>query len=79
MMRSAVLRPPRCVASELVTIASGMIAVSAPEARAIARSNPATFWKRLTTRSTNRGRSQNVSVLRTRSRSGSGVGTSEEG
>ena len=43
MMRSAVLLPPRWVAIVLVTIASGMIAVSAPEASAIARSNPATF------------------------------------
>ena len=50
-------------------IASGISAVSALEASAIARSKPAIFWKRLTTRSTKAGRSQNVSVRRTRSRS----------
>ena len=42
--------------------------MSALDASAIARSKPATFWKRLTTRSTNSGRNQNVSVLMTRSR-----------
>ena len=62
MMRSAVALPPSCEASALATIASGIKAVSAPEARAIERSNPASFWKRLTTRSTNSGRSQNVNV-----------------
>ena len=67
MMRSAVLLPPSCDAKALVSMASGMVAVSAPEARAIARSKPATFWKRLKTRSTNSGRSQNVSVRTTRS------------
>ena len=50
------------MATALVTIVSGIVAVSAPEASAIERSKPATFWKRLTTRSTNSGRSQNVSV-----------------
>ena len=50
-------------------MASGIRAVSALEASATARSKPATRWKRLTTRSTNAGRSQNVSVRRTRSRS----------
>src|SRR5215204_4733260 len=68
MMRSAVSLPPSSVATALVTIVSGIVAVSAPEASAIARSNPATFWKRLTTRSTNSGRSQKVSVRTTRSR-----------
>ena len=69
MMRSAVSLPPSCDDTALVTIVSGIMAVSAPEARAIERSNPATFWNRLTTRSTNSGRSQNVSVRTTRSRS----------
>src|SRR5829696_5742481 len=69
MMRSAVPLPPSTDAIELVAIASGIVAVSAPEASAIARSNPAILWKRLTTRSTNSGRSQNVSVRRTRPRS----------
>ena len=50
-------------------MASGMVAVSAPEASAIARSKPATFWNRLKTRRMNSGRSQNVSVRTTRSRS----------
>ena len=45
-----------------------IVAVSAAEASAIERSNPASFWKRLTTRSTNSGRSQNVSVRAARSR-----------
>ena len=48
---------------------SGIVAVSAPDASAIERSKPAIFWKRLTTRSTNCGRSQNVNVRVTRSRS----------
>src|SRR3954463_14164437 len=48
---------------------SGMLAVSPLEASAIARSKPAIFWKRLITRSTNAGRSQNVSVRKTRPRS----------
>ncbi len=43
MMRSAVPLPPSCEDKALVTIASGIVAVSAPEARAIERSNPATF------------------------------------
>ena len=47
---------------------SGIVAVSAPEASAIERSKPTTFWNRLTTRSTNSGRSQNVNVRTTRSR-----------
>ena len=68
MMRSAVPLPPSSVITVLATIVSGIVAVSAPEARAIARSKPATFWNRLTTRSTNSGRSQNVSVRATRSR-----------
>src|SRR4051812_42501187 len=68
MMRSAVPLPPSSEATALVTINSGIVAVSAAEASAIERSNPVTFWKRLTTRSTNSGRSQNVSVRRTRSR-----------
>src|SRR3954447_11291421 len=68
MIRSAVPLPPSLEARELVTIASGIVAVSPPEARAIARSKPATFWNRLMTRSRNSGRSQNVSVRRTRSR-----------
>src|SRR6187455_1804769 len=68
MMRSAVLLPPSFEATALATMVSGIVAVSAPEARAIARSNPATFWNRLTTRSTNSGRSQNVRVRATRSR-----------
>ena len=73
MMRSAVSFPPRLDAIELVMIASGMIAVSALDASATARSKPTTFWKRVTTRSTNRGRSQNVRVRMTRSRSTSTV------
>src|SRR4051812_45672304 len=68
MIRFAVSLPPSSEASELVTINSGIVAVSAEEARAIERSNPATFWKRFTTRSRNSGRSQNVSVRTTRSR-----------
>jgi hypothetical protein len=43
MMRSAVPLPPSCDEKALVTIASGMMAVRAPEARAIERSKPATF------------------------------------
>ena len=71
--------PPSCVAAALVTIASGIVAVSAPDASAIARSKLATFWNRLTTRSTNSGRSQNVSVRTTRSRrAGRGRPTSGE-
>src|SRR3954464_10155167 len=68
MIRFAVSLPPSSEASELVTINSGIVAVSAEEASAIERSNPATFWKRFTTRSRNSGRSQNVSVRTTRSR-----------
>ena len=43
MMRWAVSLPPRCEDTALVMIASGIVAVSALEARAIERSNPATF------------------------------------
>jgi hypothetical protein len=43
MMRSAVPLPPISEAAALVTMSSGIIAVSAPEARAIERSNPAIF------------------------------------
>ena len=43
MMRSAVSLPPSCEDTALVTIASGIVAVSAPEASAIERSKPATF------------------------------------
>src|SRR5215213_3890241 len=68
MIRSDVLLPPSSEAAALTRIISGIVAVSAAEARAIARSNPATFWNRLTARSTNSGRSQNVSVRTTRSR-----------
>src|SRR3954466_9184399 len=68
MIRFAVSLPPSSEASELVTINSGIVAVSAEDASAIERSNPATFWKRLTTRSRNSGRSQNVSFRTTRSR-----------
>src|SRR3954452_6543605 len=68
MMRSAIPLPPSFVATALATSASGIVAVSALEASAIERSKPATFWKRLRTRSTNSGRSQNVSVRMTRSR-----------
>src|SRR4051812_40924371 len=68
MMRSATPLPPSFVATALDTSASGIVAVSALEASAIERSKPATFWKRLRTRSTNSGRSQNVSVRMTRSR-----------
>src|SRR4051812_40336698 len=75
MMRSAVSLPPSSEVKELPTIVSGIMAVSAEEARAIARSKPATFWNRLTTRSTNSGRSQNVSVRRTRPRSSQGCGS----
>src|SRR4051812_41671004 len=75
MIRSAVSLPPSCEDAALVTTASGMIAVSALDARAIARSNPTIFWNRLRTRRTNSGRSQNVSVRRTRSRSGRRVRT----
>src|SRR5262245_52794184 len=69
MMRSAVSFPPSFEATALVTIVSGISAVSALEASAIARSKPAIRWKRLTTRRTKLGRSQNVSVWRTRWRS----------
>ena len=41
MIRSAVSLPPSCEATELIMIVSGIVAVSATEARAIARSNPA--------------------------------------
>src|SRR5918994_2249013 len=68
MTRSAVLLPPSSEAAALTRIVRGIVAVSAAEARAIARSNPATFWNRLTARRTNSGRSQNVSVRATRSR-----------
>ena len=47
---------------EPVKITSGMSAVRALEASAIARSKPAIFWNRLIVRSTNPGRSQNVSA-----------------
>ena len=43
MIRSAVSFPPSSEDSALVTIASGIVAVSAEEARAIARSKPAIF------------------------------------
>jgi hypothetical protein len=43
MMRSAVSLPPRFEATLLATIVSGIVAVSAPEASAMARSKPATF------------------------------------
>ena len=43
MMRSAVPLPPSADEKALATIVSGMSAVSAPEARAIERSKPATF------------------------------------
>src|SRR5918992_2098582 len=69
MIRSAVLLPPRRDATALATIASGMTAVSALADNAIERSNPTSVWNRPTTRSTNRGRSQNVSVRTTRRRS----------
>jgi hypothetical protein len=62
MMRSAVSLPPSWEDTALMAMTSGIVAVSAPEASAIARSKPAIFWKRLTTRSTNSGRSQNVNV-----------------
>src|ERR687897_2241128 len=68
MIRSAVPLPPKCETAALVRIVRGIVAVSAAEARGLARSNPATFWNRLTTRSTNSGRNQNVSVRTTRSR-----------
>src|SRR3954468_16480093 len=69
MMRSAVLLPPKCDENALVTMVSGMTAVSALDASATERSKPTTFWNRLTKRSTNSGRNQNVNVRRTRSRS----------
>lgn len=47
---------------------SGIIAVSALDARAIERSKPTILWNRLMTRSAKAGRSQNVSVLTRRSR-----------
>jgi hypothetical protein len=43
MMRSAVPLPPSSEAIALVTINSGIVAVSAAEASAIERSNPASF------------------------------------
>jgi hypothetical protein len=49
--------------------ASGIGAVRALEASAIARSKPAMSWNRFRTRNTNAGRSQNVSVRTIRSRS----------
>src|SRR5215216_447592 len=69
MTRSAAFSPPPRGTSAPATSESGINAVSALEASAIERSNPATFWKRLTTRSTKCGRSQNVSVRATRARS----------
>src|SRR3954453_9845678 len=69
MMRSAVLLPPSWDPSALTMTASGIRAVRALADCATARSNPTTFWNRLSTRRTNSGRSQNVSVRRTCSRS----------
>src|SRR3954451_22459957 len=46
--------------------ASGISPVSALDASAIERSNPAMRWKRLIVRRMNAGRSQNVNVLNTR-------------
>ena len=43
MMRSAVSFPPSSEATALATIVNGIVAVSALEASAIERSNPATF------------------------------------
>ncbi len=43
MMRSAVPLPPSSEDIALVTIINGIVAVSAAEASAIARSNPAIF------------------------------------
>src|SRR6201989_515955 len=69
MMRCAASLPPIVGRIAPAMIVSGMRAVSALDASATARSKPATRWKRLRARRTNAGRSQNVSVRRTRSRS----------
>ena len=75
MMSSAAPSPPTRGRIALVKISSGISAVNALDARAIARSKPATRWKRLTTRRTKSGRSQNVSVRRMRSRSTGSLAT----
>src|SRR3954465_9107518 len=69
MIQSPASTSETASASVPVMITSGIRAVRALEASAIARSKPAIFWKRLITRSTNAGRSQNVSVRKTRPRS----------
>ena len=69
MRRCAASLPPMSGRIAPAMIVSGMRAVSALDASATARSKPATRWKRLIARSTNAGRSQNVSVRSTRSRS----------
>ena len=73
MIRVAVSLPPSAPRMTLPRSASGISAVSALDASAIARSKPAIFWKRLTTRSTNAGRSQNVARRRRLSRSTCGM------
>src|SRR6478735_6115769 len=69
MRRCAASLPPMSGRIAPAMIVSGMRAVSALDASATARSKPATRWKRLIARRTNAGRSQNVSVRSTRSRS----------
>src|SRR3954454_10850054 len=69
MIRSAVSWPPMCGRMAPIRMVSGMSAVSELDASATARSKPTIRWKRLTARSAKAGRSQKVSVLRTRSRS----------
>src|SRR4051794_16861837 len=73
MIRSDALFPPLSVSAAPAMIVSGIRAVSALDASATARSNPAILWNRLSTRSRNAGRSQKVSVLSTRSRSSCGI------
>src|SRR5215208_312401 len=68
MIRCAASLPPAWGRIAPARMASGIMAVSALEASAMARSNPATRWKRLSVRRTNAGRSQNVRVRRIRSR-----------
>src|SRR3954467_5655002 len=69
MIRCATSLAPIRLSTAPLTTASGINAVSALEASATARSKPTIRWKRLTARSAKAGRSQKVSVLRTRSRS----------
>src|SRR3954449_11932995 len=73
MIRSAALLPPSSLSAAPAMIVKGINAVSALDASATARSNPAIRWKRLSARRMKAGRSQNVSVRSARSRSSCGI------